>query len=158
MAVPLSLLKDPGHLLSFGFGSGLAPFAPGTFGTLVAVPIYLLLVYYTEFTLYMTVTLAAFVFGVYLCARTSRVLGVKDHAAIVWDEIVGYLITMAFVPLHWLSVILGFMLFRLFDISKPWPISVIDSRIQGGLGVMLDDVLAGIYAAIVLSILHRYVL
>lgn len=152
--IPARLLRDPGHLLSFGFGSGLSPFAPGTAGTLAAIPFYLLLSKLNPVA-YLLVTLASVALGVYLCGRTSKTLGVHDHAAIVWDEFAGFFITMLFVPVSATTVILGFCLFRIFDIFKPWPASVIDTRIQGGLGVMLDDVVAGIYALVVLQLYLR---
>ena len=149
--IPVKLLRDPGHLLSFGFGSGLSPYAPGTAGTLAAVPLYLLLSTLNPIV-YLLITLASVMLGVFLCDRTSKALGVHDHAAIVWDEFAGFFITMLFVPVSLTTVILGFCLFRVFDILKPWPASVIDTRMQGGLGVMLDDVVAGIYAMLVLQL------
>jgi phosphatidylglycerophosphatase A len=145
-----TLLRDPGHLLSLGFGSGLAPRAPGTFGTLVAVPVYLLCAQLPLVT-YLSVVVAAFVLGVYLCGRTARALGVHDHPGIVWDEVVGYLLTMAWAPSGWLWVVLGFIFFRLFDILKPWPIRVLDRSVHGGLGIMIDDALAGVLAAACLA-------
>jgi len=157
VAIPKHLLLDPGHLLSFGFGSGLSPYAPGTFGTLAAIPLYLVFSLLNPY-LYLLVTIASVFLGIYLCGRTSKALGVHDHAAIVWDEFAGFFITMLFVPATLTTVVLGFCLFRLFDIVKPWPISVIDSRIHGGLGVMLDDVIAGIFAMIVLQVVYRTVL
>lgn len=149
--IPKRLLRDPGHLLSFGFGSGLSPYAPGTAGTLAAIPVYLLLSMLGPVT-YLLTTLISVLLGVYLCGRTSKALGVHDHAGIVWDEFAGFFITMLFAPATILTVILGFCLFRIFDIFKPWPASVIDTRIKGGLGVMLDDVIAGIYAMLVLQL------
>ena len=151
--VPVSFLKDPRHLLSLGFGSGLVPKAPGTFGTLAAIPFYLLMAMYLSDLMYIVVTIIAFLLGIYLCQQTTNALEVDDHPAIVWDEFVGYFITMLFVPLSFTTVLLGFFFFRIFDILKPWPISVIDSRIKGGLGVMLDDVLAGVFA---LAAMHIY--
>jgi len=145
-----TLLRDPGHLLALGFGSGLAPRAPGTFGTLVAVPVYLLCAQLPLVT-YLSVVVAAFVLGVYLCGRTARALGVHDHPGIVWDEVVGYLLTMAWAPSGWLWVVLGFIFFRLFDILKPWPIRVLDRSVHGGLGIMIDDALAGVLAAACLA-------
>ena len=145
-----TLLRDPGHLLSLGFGSGLAPRAPGTFGTLVAVPVYLLCAQLPLVT-YLSVVVAAFVLGVYLCGRTARALGVHDHPGIVWDEVVGYLLTMAWAPSGWLWVVLGFIFFRLFDILKPWPIRLLDRSVHGGLGIMIDDALAGVLAAACLA-------
>lgn len=139
------LLRNPLHLLSLGFGSGLAPFAPGTFGTLVAIPLYLMLAQ-LSLPWYLLVVAAGFAVGVYLCQYTSDTLGVHDHSGIVWDEIVGYWITMIAVPLAWQWILLGFVLFRLFDIVKPWPVKIADKKMQGGFGIMFDDLLAGLYA------------
>lgn len=152
--IPPRLLLDPGHLLSLGFGSGLAPVAPGTFGTLVAVPIYLLLAQLGT-PGYLLCTAGGFAAGIWLCGRTSRALGEHDHGAIVWDEIVGYLVTLIAVPFAWQWILLGFVLFRLFDIVKPWPIGRVDSRMTGGLGIMFDDLLAGLYALACLQIAIR---
>ena len=148
---PASIWRNPVHFLAFGFGSGAAPVAPGTFGTVVAIPIYLLMQPLTLWV-YVLVTLLLTAIGVWLCHVTSRDLGVHDHSGIVWDEIVGYLITMVAAPPDWQWVIVGFVLFRLFDIVKPWPIGWVDRRVQGGLGIMLDDVLAAVYAGVVLQI------
>ena len=148
----LSLLRNPVHFLSLGFGSGLFPIAPGTAGTLVAVPVYFLLAG-LDIYIYLGVTLLMFGIGIYLCGETSHALGVEDHPAIVWDEIVGYIITMIAVPVKLEWIVAGFLLFRLFDILKPWPIRVLDRSIKGGMGIMLDDVLAGIFAALVLHFL-----
>jgi len=143
------LLRNPVHWLAFGLGSGLAPFAPGTFGTLVAIPIYYLFSG-LDLWLYLGVTAAMFLVGVHLCGRTSGDLGVPDHPGIVWDEIVGYLVTMIAAPDGWPWVIAGFVLFRLFDILKPWPIGLADRRIKGGKGIMVDDIIAGLMGAILI--------
>jgi phosphatidylglycerophosphatase A len=148
-------LRNPVHLLAFGFGSGAMPFAPGTFGTLVAIPIYLLFAPLPLLS-YLATLLTAFVAGVWLCERTSRDLGVHDHGGIVWDEIVGYLLTMTLAPPGWWWLLIGFVLFRVFDILKPWPIRTIDRRVQGGFGIMLDDVLAGVYAWLVMFGLNSF--
>lgn len=147
---PASVWRNPIHFLAFGLGSGAAPKAPGTFGTLAAVPLWYLMAQ-TSLPVYLVLTLAAFVIGIWLCGRTSRDLGVHDHGGIVWDEFVGYWITMIAVPADWIWALLGFILFRLFDIWKPWPIRPVDRRVHGGLGIMLDDVLAGVFAALVLQ-------
>jgi len=144
--------RNPVHLLAFGLGSGASPVAPGTFGTLAAVPFYLLMAT-LPLPLYLGITLAAFVLGIFLCGRTSRDLGVHDHSGIVWDEFVGFWITLTAVPLGWEGVLAGFVLFRLFDILKPWPIGWLDQHLEGGLGIMLDDLLAGVYAWISLLVL-----
>lgn len=138
-------LSDPVHFLALGFGSGLAPKAPGTFGTLAAIPVFLLM---TGLTLevYAAVLAIMSLFGIYICGKAATDAGVHDHGAIVWDEIVGYLITMLMLPVTWQTVLVGFILFRVFDIFKPWPISFIDKRCHGGLGIMLDDIVAGFMA------------
>ena len=151
--IPISILKNPLHFLSLGFGSGLLPKAPGTFGTLVAIPLYLILVLYTSEQVYIIGSSSALILGFYLCDYTTKVLGVQDHPAIVWDEIVGFLITMLFITPSLTSVLLGFFLFRIFDILKAWPISVIDSRVKGGIGVMLDDVIAGVFALVCMHLI-----
>ena len=146
------ILSNPIHCLAFGFGSGLAPKAPGTFGTLLAVPLYILL---SQLSLlpYILVVVIAFAVGIYLCGRTATDLGVHDHPGIVWDEFVGFWITMIAAPAGWLWVVIGFILFRLFDIWKPWPIRFFDKNVESGLGIMIDDVLAGIYALLVLQLI-----
>lgn len=154
--LPSSIWRNPVHFLAFGFGSGAMPFAPGTFGTLVAIPVFLLMAPLGLWA-YLAITLLLAIIGVWLCHVTARDLGVHDHSGIVWDEIVGYLVTMIAVPQTWQMIVLGFVLFRIFDIFKPWPIGWIDKRVQGGLGIMLDDVLAGIFAALVLQMLLQIV-
>ncbi len=150
--IPEGFLKNPIHLLALGFGTGCAPKMPGTIGTLVGVLFYLPMVY-LSWPIYIGVTIVLFLLGIWLCEVTANDLGVHDHGGIVWDEILGFLITMTAVPSDWRFVVLGFVLFRLFDIWKPWPISWLDSKVSGGLGIMVDDVLAGIYALIVLQII-----
>lgn len=152
--IPPGLLKNPVHFLSLGFGSGLSPFAPGTFGTLAAIPLYLL-IQPLSLSVYLLITLLTLVLGFYLCGQTAKALGVHDHGGIVWDEIVGFFITMIAVPLDWKWILAGFVLFRFFDIVKPWPIKWIDAKVSGGVGIMLDDVLAGIFALIGLHLLIR---
>ncbi|MDZ7802814.1 phosphatidylglycerophosphatase A [Thiohalophilus sp.] len=146
------LLMNPVHLLSLGFGSGLTPRAPGTAGTLVAIPVYLLLIELSPIA-YLLLSLFLLYIGIHLCQATARRLGVHDHPAIVWDEIVGYLLTMVAVPFDWVWIVAGFVLFRLFDVWKPWPIGFLDRRVSGGIGIMLDDLLAAVYASIVLQLI-----
>lgn len=146
------LLLHPIHFFSLGFGTGCAPKAPGTFGTLAAVPVYLLC-QNLSLTVYLLLTLVLFVIGIWLCQVTADAMGLHDAPAIVWDEIVGYLITMIAAPPGVIWVVCGFVLFRLFDIWKPWPIRVIDSKVHGGLGIMLDDVLAAVFALICMQLL-----
>ena len=150
--IPQGFLKSPIHLLALGFGAGCVPKMPGTVGTLVGILFYLPMMT-LSWLLYIGATIVLLLFGIWLCEVTTRHLGVHDHGAIVWDEIVGFLITMTAVPPDWRFVLMGFVLFRLFDICKPWPISWLDRKVTGGLGIMLDDVLAGIFALIVLQII-----
>ena len=128
------------------------PLAPGTFGTLAAVPFYFLLVQ-TPFWIYASIVILAFISGIYFCQTAADHLGVHDHPAIVWDEMVGYWLTMIAAPPGWQWPVAGFVLFRFFDIVKPWPISWIDGRIDGGLGIMLDDILAAVYAWLCLQLI-----
>ncbi len=144
--IPAGLLLDPRHFLSFGFGSGLSPWAPGTMGTIAAIPPYILLSQ-LELVAYIVIVIAGFLIGIYLCDFSSQALGVHDHGGIVWDEFIGLWITMIAVPeLNWQWILTGFVLFRIFDIVKPWPVKLADKRIAGGFGIMIDDVLAGLYA------------
>jgi phosphatidylglycerophosphatase A len=146
-------MRKPIHLLAFGFGSGLMPKAPGTFGTLAAIPIYLL-IEPLSLWLYLLLVTVGFLVGIWICDQTSNDLGVHDHSGIVWDEIIGYLLAMAFVPFTLWWVLIGFGLFRLFDILKPWPIGWLDKRVGGGLGIMLDDLVAGLFAGLVMLLLQ----
>jgi phosphatidylglycerophosphatase A len=143
-------LSDPLHFVAAGFGAGLAPRAPGTAGTLVAVPLYLLL---RNLSAHYYVAVAALLFavGVAICARTADALNVHDHPGIVFDEVVGFLVAMTAAPQGWAWLAAGFVLFRFFDIVKPPPIGMLDRRVRGGLGIMLDDLVAGVFAAIVLQ-------
>lgn len=151
------LLKNPIQMLAFGFGSGLAPKAPGTFGTLAAIPFYFLLKDLPPLW-YGLMLVLTFAVGVYLCDVAANQLKVHDHPGIVWDEIVGLWLTMALAPPGWLWLCLGFVFFRLFDIVKPWPISWLDKRVGGGFGIMIDDVLAGVFAWLCLFFLQLYLI
>jgi phosphatidylglycerophosphatase A len=144
-----ALMRNPIHLLAFGFGAGLAPRAPGTFGTLVAVPIVLGVMQF-GFAAHLAFAIAATAAGIWLCGASARRLGVHDHPGIVWDEITGYTVTMLAAPSDWYWLAAGFVLFRFFDIVKPWPIREADHSLSGGLGIMLDDIIAGIFAAAIL--------
>ena len=154
MAEKLSarLLIHPLDFLALGFGSGLVPKGPGTAGTVMAIPVYLLMEPLPA-NIYLALVAALFIVGIPICAHTARRMGVHDHPGIVWDEIVGYLVTMMFAPPGWLWVAAGFVLFRLFDIAKPWPIRLLDRNVGGGFGIMVDDLLAGIFAAVVLQLM-----
>lgn len=148
--------RNPLHWLAVGFGSGLSPVAPGTMGTLVAIPLYLLMPAYWPY--YLLLLVIGAVAGVWICDAATRAIGVEDHGGIVWDEIIGYGITMLLAPPGWPWILAGFLLFRLFDITKPWPIRWLDRHISGGLGIMLDDVVAGLLALFCLQMLARFVL
>lgn len=147
--IPPALWRDPLCIIALGFGAGALPRAPGTWGTLAAVPFFLML-QSLPLAVYAAVVTALFGAGVWWCGRTARLMGVHDHSAIVWDEMVGLWVTMAAAPAGWLWLAAGFVLFRLFDIWKPWPIRWLDRQVAGGLGIMVDDLVAGLYAAICL--------
>lgn len=146
-------LTNPFHFLALGFGSGLAPKAPGTFGTLAALPLYWLMMD-LSLSLFVAITVIITVVGFWICDKTAKDMQVHDHGAIVWDEVAGMLITMIAAPVSLTSVAVGFVLFRFFDIVKPWPIKLLDRHVDGGFGIMIDDVLAGIFAAICLQLIH----
>lgn len=149
-------MKNPIHLLATGFGSGLSPYIPGTIGTLAAIPFYLLLVSVSPLLLWVAVFIGTFI-GIYLCQKTSDDMQVHDHGSIVWDEFIGFWITMLLVPVtSWQAILAGFILFRFFDMVKPWPISWFDKKVQGGLGIMLDDVIAGLISMLLLWVGHSY--
>ncbi|WP_154224106.1 phosphatidylglycerophosphatase A family protein [Marinicella rhabdoformis] len=143
--------------LAFGFGSGLAPKAPGTWGTLAAIP-FLFLWQYFPWQAYLVMLAVTFTAGIYICQSVTNKLGVHDHGGIVWDEFVGLWLTFFMVELTWQSILIGFVLFRVFDILKPFPIKWLDSKVKGGFGIMIDDVLAGVFAAVILHILMAYIL
>ena len=145
-------MRHPVHFLALGFGSGLAPKAPGTFGTVAALPLVILLSLYTSFSVYLTLTIIACVVGIWICGKTADDMQVHDDSSIVWDEVAGMLITMLAVPLSWQTLLAGFVLFRLFDILKPWPIGYLDKHVDGGFGIMIDDVLAGVFALAALQL------
>ena len=149
--IPAGFLKHPIHLFALGFGTGCVPGIPGTAGTLVGVIFYLSL-RDVNLNLYILIVTILFIIGIWLCGKTADSFSVHDHSAIVWDEIVGYLITMIAAPPGWAWILAGFILFRLFDITKPWPIRWADQKIGGGFGIMLDDVIAGIYGLVILQI------
>lgn len=154
-AIPPSLLKYPPAFLATGFGSGLCPFAPGTVGTLVSLLLFVF-IQNTGWPLF-TLIAAGFLIGIWVCERTSEKLGVHDHGGIVWDEFIGMWITLLWVPLSLTTIVIAFGLFRLFDIVKPWPIAYLDKRVHGGVGIMIDDVIAGIFANICLQLILRFI-
>ncbi|MFT6616878.1 MAG: phosphatidylglycerophosphatase A [Halopseudomonas sp.] len=146
---PASVWRNPIHFLAFGFGSGAVRRAPGTWGTLASVP-FVPLWQHLSLSGYLAVIVISTLLGIWLCGRTAKDLGVHDHGGIVWDEFVGYWLTMLLAPPGWLWLLGGFVLFRFFDILKPWPIGWVDRKVHGGLGIMLDDILAGLMALAVL--------
>lgn len=152
-------LSNPVHFFALGFGSGLLKPAPGTWGTLASIPVYfgLLAILPIGLTSYLLMLLATFLVGVYLCSQTAQDVGVHDHSAIVWDEFVGFFVTMTLVSASWQNVLIGFVLFRFFDILKPWPIKLLDKHVHGGFGIMIDDVLAGVFAALILFFAQPYI-
>jgi len=146
------LLSHPAHFCALGFGAGLAKKAPGTFGTLVGLPLFLLtagLGFYSQ----LAIISVLFLIGIYCCDKTGKALGVSDHGSIVWDEIVAIMLVLTVTPYQWQWWLAAFLLFRLFDIWKPAPIRQCDAMVKGGFGVMLDDLLAAVYAMISLKIL-----
>lgn len=150
MSNPKDLIKlsNPWHLLATGFGSGLAPIVPGTVGTLAAIPLYWVLAQ-LPFLLYLLAIVIAAIIGITICQKTSDDMKVHDHGSIVWDEFVGFWITMAIAPtISWQWILAGFILFRFFDMLKPWPISWLDKHVSGGFGIMIDDIVAGFMAMI----------
>lgn len=138
-------MSDPIQFLAFGLGSGLAPKAPGTFGSIAAVPVYLLFAGQSPLV-YAAIVVSAAVLGIWICGVASDRLGVHDHSGIVWDEFVGLWIALWAVPVTPLGILLAFLAFRFFDIAKPWPIGWLDKNTSGGFGIMIDDVVAGILA------------
>ena len=158
MSAPLTpdqrrrLLSHPAGWIATALGAGLSPKAPGTAGSLVALLPWWFLLRGLSPGVYLAVLVAGFLLGVWACDVSDRRLGMHDQGALVWDEVIGMWITLVAAPLQWWWMIIGFALFRLFDIWKPWPVSWADRRVHGGLGVMLDDVAAGVYALIVLQL------
>ncbi len=152
---PKFIFSHPAHFLAFGFGAGLSPYAPGTVGTLVAFPLFFLL-RGLDPVIYFTLVAVLYAAGVWICDVAGKSLGVPDHGGIVWDEIVAFLLVLHFSPPTLLGYALAFLLFRLFDIWKPFPIRYADKHIHGGFGVMFDDLLAAIYAVACLLVLARW--
>ena len=146
-----TVMTDPVHFLAFGFGSGLAPFAPGTFGSIPGVLLFWLTLDFGAYGQF-GIAAALVLFGVSICGESARRLGIHDHGGIVWDEISGVYITLLAAPLTVTGWILAFVLFRVMDIVKPWPIRDLDHRLKGGLGIMLDDLAAALYAVILLGV------
>jgi len=146
-----TVMTDPVHILAFGFGTGLAPFAPGTFGSIPGVLLFWLTMdfgLYVQLGIAVAITLA----GIWICGESARRIGVHDHGGIVWDEIAGMYITLLAAPVSVVGWALAFVFFRVMDIVKPWPIRDVDHRLGGGVGIMLDDLVAALYAAVLLGL------
>ena len=144
-----TVFTDPVHFLAFGFGAGLSPVAPGTAGTVVAVGLELLM-RPLSLPVRVAIVIAVCIVGVWICGESARRLDAHDHPGIVWDEFAGYFLAMLAAPPGWPWVLAGFVLFRFFDVLKPWPIRELDHGIHGGLGIMLDDLVAGLFAGLIL--------
>jgi phosphatidylglycerophosphatase A len=147
--------RQPAHIIALGAGAGLAPAAPGTVGTLLAFPLYWLLAAFSTSTMALALLGAAFLLGIWACGATGRALGVADHGAMVWDEIVAFAVVLVFTPSGWEWQLGAFLLFRFFDIVKPPPIRYFDRRLKNGFGVMFDDLLAAGYTLLVLAVGQR---
>jgi phosphatidylglycerophosphatase A len=149
------LLSHPAHFIALGFGTGLAPLAPGTVGTLLAVPLYAVLAGWLSPELLAGAIVGLFAIGTWACGRAGRDLGAADHGSMNWDEIVAFLAVLLFTPpgLAWQAF--AFVAFRVFDVAKPPPIRHVERTVKGGLGVMLDDVIAAFYTLLVLAAAKR---
>ena len=152
--VPPSVWKNPVHFLAFGLGTGASPYAPGTVGTLLGIPLVYLLAQYPLWV-YLVATVGLTVIGIWVCEKTSKDIGEHDHGGIVIDEVAGYLVTMIAIPVNIWTLSVAFVVFRFFDIIKPWPIGWLDRKVKGGLGIMLDDLLAGVYGLLVMLVLQQ---
>ncbi len=149
------LLAHPAHFIALGFGTGLAPVAPGTVGTLLAYPLYQVLApYLSSIELFGVITLF-FLLGVWACELTGRAMGIADHSSMVWDEVVAMLLILLVIPAGVYWWIAAFFLFRFFDVFKPQPIRYFDQTLKGGFGVMFDDIVAAFYTLLVLALIHR---
>ncbi len=148
-----TLCRHPIFFIAAGFGSGLLPWIPGTWGTVVAIPIYFFM-NYLSLSIYSIILLAMIVGAIYCSHVTAKAWGLHDHPVIVCDEIVGYLVTMIMAPAGWCWFIIGFLLFRLFDVWKPWPICWLDQKVHGGFGIVVDDLVAGVFAWIVMQLIY----
>ncbi len=149
------VLKDPVHWPAFGFGLGLLPVAPGTWGSMLGVLLFWMLIPF-GLPVYLTIVAGFFSVGIWVTGESARRIGAHDHPGIVWDEVVGMMLTLAIAGprLTWMAV--GFALFRVADIWKPWPIRDLDHGLHGGLGIMLDDVIAAAYAAAALALIRLF--
>jgi phosphatidylglycerophosphatase A len=150
-------VTNPVHLLAVGLGSGLIPKSPGTMGSLASIAVWYLFNALTP-VYYWMVIIVAFFFGCWICQKTADAMGLDDPGSIVWDEFVGMWITLFFIPDHsWQWILAAFLAFRFFDILKPWPIRWFDSKVSGGFGIMIDDVIAAIFAGIIVVVLRVFI-
>lgn len=148
-----TVFSNPLFFIAAGFGSGLMPMMPGTWGTVVAIPIYLLM-QNLSLLVYSSISLLIILFFIYCSHITAKAWGMHDHPVIVCDEIAGYLVTMIAAPPGWWWIIVGFLLFRFFDILKPWPIGWLDRHVHGGFGIVVDDLVAGVFSWIILQLIY----
>lgn len=155
---PRFLLSHPAHFIALGFGTGLAPVAPGTVGTLLAFPLYHLIAQGMAPEMFFGVLVVLFALGVWACDRTGRDMGIADHGAMNWDEVVAFMLVLALTPegIGWQAF--AFFAFRVFDVLKPQPIKHFDRTMKGGLGVMFDDVLAAGYTLLLMALVKRFFL
>lgn len=153
--VPSSIWKNPLHFIAFGFGSGAIPIMPGTFGTLMAIPFYLLM-RELPIALYIILATVLGVFAVWISDKLSKQIKIHDHPGMNIDEFIGYFVTMIAAPHNWYAVCLGFVLFRIFDILKPFPIGWIDKNVKGGFGMIIDDVAAGVVSLVILQLIFYF--
>jgi phosphatidylglycerophosphatase A len=151
------VLRHPAHFIALGGGAGLAPFAPGTFGTLLAVPLFWLAAPRLEPLLYLAALALLFAIGVWACGVTGRALGAPDAGSMVWDETVAFLLVLFFTPAGIYWQVFAFVVFRVFDIAKPPPIRYYERTIKGGWGVMIDDIVAAFYTLLVLALVRLFV-
>ncbi|PJG86500.1 phosphatidylglycerophosphatase A family protein [Conservatibacter flavescens] len=148
-------LRNPTHFFAVGFGVGLMRFAPGTWGSLLGVGLGVLLLQALSASFFFLLTLLLFAVGCYFCQKTADDMGVHDHGAIVWDEIIGvFLVLLALPELSWTWCAAAFVIFRIFDIFKPYPIRYFDKRLTSGFGIMFDDILAAGYAILSIWVLR----
>lgn len=148
LPMPEGVFEKPLYFIAFGFGTGIIPFAPGTFGTLFAVFLYSLLPA-LSFSSHLIITTIITVLSIFICDKVSREIELHDHPGMCLDEFPGFFVSMLFAPTGWIGLVAAFLLFRIFDIIKPWPINWIDKNVHGGFGMVLDDVLAGVYVSII---------
>lgn len=152
-SLPDNIWQNPLYFIAFGFGSGAIPFAPGTFGTLLAIPFYLLLRPLPP-SAYIIFVIVFIIFTSWLSDRISREINIHDHPGMCIDEFAGFFVTMICAPSGFIWIILGVILFRLFDIWKPWPIRLLDEKVHGGFGMIIDDVVAGLFAMFIIQIIY----